>query len=128
MKLLLDTHILLWAANDDKRLSADARQLMLAPHARLFFSSASLWEVVIKSGLGRPDFAVDAHALLQGLRASGYEELAVTSHHALQVSLLPPIHKDPFDRLLLAQARTDGMTLLTADQTVAQYGAPARQV
>lgn len=89
---------------------------------------ASLWEVVIKSALGRADFRVEAGALRRGLLAAGYEELPVEARHALAVASLPPRHADPFDRMLLAQAATEGLPLLTADATVAAYGAPARAV
>jgi PIN domain nuclease of toxin-antitoxin system len=87
----------------------------------LFFSAASIWEIVIKLGLGRVDFKVDPHRLRKMLVAHGYTELPVTAEHALKVDSLPPLHKDPFDRLLLAQARAEGMLLLTGDASVAQY-------
>lgn len=92
------------------------------------FSVASLWEVVIKSALGRADFRVEADALRRGLLAAGYEELAVEARHALVVAALPALHADPFDRMLLAQATAEGLPLLTADAAVLAYGAPARAV
>ena len=94
----------------------------------LFFSAASLWEIVIKSGLGRVDFQVDARLLRRGLLDNGYRELAITSEHVVAVDGLPPIHKDPFDRLLVAQSMVEGITLLTADPLVAQYPAPVLKV
>ena len=94
------------------------------PGTGLIFSTASLWEVVIKNGLGRADFSVDPHLLRRGLLENGYTELAVTGVHVLAVDLLPPIHKDPFDRLLVAQARSEGITLLTADEVVGGYPGP----
>ena len=89
---------------------------------------ASLWEVAIKSGLGRTDFDVDPRLLRRGLLENGYVELDVTGAHAAAVDLLPPIHKDPFDRILIAQARIEGIMLLTADEVVARYPGPIRAV
>jgi PIN domain nuclease of toxin-antitoxin system len=128
MRLLLDTHLLLWAAGEPRRLSRKARGLIADESNALFFSSASIWEVAIKGSLGRADFQVDAGQLLQGLLANGYEELAVSGRHAAQVAHLPPLHADPFDRMLVAQARAEGMTLLTADDQVAQYRMPIQRV
>jgi PIN domain nuclease of toxin-antitoxin system len=121
MKLLLDTHILLWAAGEPEKLSESARILLTTPENTLYFSAASLWEIVIKMGLGREDFKVDPHRLRKMLIANGYSELTVNTEHALRVYSLPLLHKDPFDRLLIAQARTEGMVLLTVDPSVAQY-------
>mgnify|MGYP001243302364 CR=1 FL=1 len=128
MKLLLDTHLLLWAAGMPERLPAPARDLIEAPEHELVFSAASLWEVMIKAGLGRDDFRVDARVLRRGLLDNGYTELPITSAHAVAVSGLPPLHRNPFDRLLVAQALTEGITLLTADALVAQYPGPVRRV
>ena len=128
MSFLLDTHILLWAAGIPERLPDDARALIEDPDTDLIFSAASIWEVAIKSGLGRADFNVDPRLLLRGLRDNGYQELAVTGTHAAAVDLLPPIHRDPFDRLLVAQAQTEALTLLTADTTVGRYPGPIRLV
>ena len=122
MKLLLDTHILLWSAGQPDKLSDEARSLLLDTSNRLFFSAASIWEIVIKRGLGRDDFKVDPLRLLKQLVINGYAEVAVSSDHALAVEVLPPLHKDPFDRILIAQARTEGMLLLTADCQVSLYG------
>ncbi len=128
MRLLLDTHLLLWAAGQPDRLSAEARSLLQDPANDLVFSVASLWEITIKRGLGRADFRVEPRVLRRGLRDHGYSELAIAADHALAVDLLPPLHKDPFDRLLLAQAVMEGITLLTADPLVARYPAPVRKV
>ena len=128
MKLLLDTHLLLWAADGYDRLPADAQAFMAAPNNELFFSVASLWEIAIKRGLGRDDFKVDARVLRRSLLDNGYRELPILSEHAVSVDALPPIHKDPFDRLLVAQATVEGITLLTADAQVAQYPGPVRRV
>ena len=128
MKLLLDTHLLLWAAGDLDRLSTSARTLIDAPENDLFFSPASLWEITIKHGLGREDFKVDARLLRRGLLDNGYNELPINSEHTVAISGLPPIHRDPFDRLLVAQAMVEGITLLTADSMVAQYPGAIRKV
>jgi PIN domain nuclease of toxin-antitoxin system len=128
MKLLLDTHLLLWAAGEPHRLSAEARRLIEDPAHELFFSAASLWEVAIKRGLGREDFRVDPRLLRRGLLDNGYSELVIESAHAVAVDTLPPVHKDPFDRILVAQAWTEGITLLTADPLVAQYPGPVQRV
>jgi PIN domain nuclease of toxin-antitoxin system len=122
VKLLLDTQILLWSAGQPDKLSDGARSLLLDTSNVLFFSAASIWEIVIKRGLGRDDFKVDPLRLLKQLVINGYEEVAVSSDHALAVEALPPLHKDPFDRILIAQARTEGMLLLTADSLVSLYG------
>lgn len=128
MKLLLDTHLLLWAAGSPDRLPATARVLLEEPQNELFFSAASLWEIVIKRGLGRSDFQVDARVLRRGLRDNGYQELAITGEHTLFIDSLPPLHKDSFDRILVAQATVEGIALLTADAMVAQYPGPVRLV
>ena len=128
MKLLLDTHLLLWAASTPERLSSEVRQWIEPTDSELLFSAASLWEVAIKAGLGREDFQVDARLLRRGLLDNGYAELPIGSDHAVAVAALPPIHKDPFDRLLVAQATVEGITLLTADALVAQYPGPVRKV
>jgi len=94
---------------------------LTSPENSLFFSAASIWEIVIKLGLGREDFKVDPHRLRKMLVVHGYTELPVTAEHALKVDTLPPLHRDPFDRLLLAQARTEGMLFLTNDAAVVKY-------
>jgi PIN domain nuclease of toxin-antitoxin system len=128
MKLLLDTHLLLWAAGEPKRLSKQARTLIDNPDNELLFSAASLWEVAIKRGLGREDFKVDARLLRRGLLDNGYSELPIISDHVVATESLPPIHKDPFDRVLVAQATVEGVTLLTIDPLVAQYPGPIKTV
>lgn len=128
MKLLLDTHILLWAANEPERLSAQTIALLEDPDNELLFSAVSLWEVSIKNSLGRDDFKVDARLLRRGLLDNGYIELPITSSHAVYVESLPTLHKDPFDRILIAQATAEGITLVTANSMVAKYPGPIRQV
>jgi len=128
MKLLLDTHLLLWAAQGFECLPPDAQRLMGTPENDLFFSVASLWEIVIKRGLGRDDFKADPRVLRRSLLDNGYKELPIHSEHAVAIDALPPIHKDPFDRLLVAQAIVEGITLLTADARVAEYPGPIQRV
>ena len=128
MNLLLDTHLLLWAASVPERLSAKARGLLLAADNQLIFSSASLWEIGIKRSLGRADFNVDPRRLWRMLLVNGYRELPVTCEHAIAVNELLPLHKDPFDRILVAQARVEGLLLLTVDKAVAKYGEAVRKV
>ncbi len=128
MKLLLDTHLLLWAAGQPERLSGEVRTLIDAAENELFFSAASIWEVVIKRVLGRDDFKVDARLLRRGLLDNGYCELTIASEHVVAIESLPAIHKDPFDRILVAQATVEGMTFLTADPILAQYPGPVRSV
>ena len=128
MRLLLDTHLLLWAAGQPERLSAEARDLLQDPLHDLVFSVASLWEITIKRGLGRPDFRVEPRVLRRGLRDHGYAELPIAADHALAVEMLPAIHRDPFDRILVAQALIEGITLLTSDPLVASYPVPVRRV
>ena len=126
MKLLLDTHLLLWAAGMPQRLPEEARALIEQQDTELIVSAASLWEIAIKNGLGRQDFMVDPHLLRRGLLENGYMELAITGAHAVAVNLLPPIHKDPFDRILVAQAQIESLTLLTTDEIVSRYPGPIR--
>lgn len=128
MKLLLDTHMLLWAAGEPSRLKPATRRLLQDPRHELMFSAASIWEVSIKMGLGRADLAVDPRVLRRGLLDNGYTELPITGAHAAAVLDLPPLHGDPFDRLLVAQAQVEGITLLTADAVVAAYPGPIRRV
>nr|WP_048306265.1 type II toxin-antitoxin system VapC family toxin [Halomonas sp. PR-M31] len=128
MNLLLDTHILLQAAGEPQRLSIEALELMKAHDNILYFSAASIWEIVIKNGSQLPDFNVDAHLLRRGLIENGYRELPITTQHTLGVAHLPPIHRDPFDRILVAQAEFEGFLLLKMDDLVGQYPGPIRQV
>jgi PIN domain nuclease of toxin-antitoxin system len=128
MKLLLDTHVLLWAAWDSPRLSPAARGLLESTNHQLMFSAASIWEMTIKRALERPDFQIDVRVLRRGLLDSGYLELPITSEHTLFIEHLPLLHKDPFDRLLVAQATVEGITLLTSDSLVSQYPGPIQMV
>ena len=128
MKLLLDTHLLLWAVGKPDRLPKEARRLTEDRENELLFSVASLWEFVVKHALGRHDFRVDGRLLRRSLVDHGYTELPIVSNHALALEGLPKIHKDPFDRILVAQAIAEGITLLTADALVAQYPGPIRKL
>ncbi len=128
MKLLLDTHLLLWSAWTPKHLSAAARSLINDQGNELFFSAASLWEIAIKQNLEKEDFQIDANLLRRGLLDNDYNELPVTGDHAVTIRSLPPIHKDPFDRILVAQTTFEGFTLLTADPVVARYPGPIKKV
>jgi PIN domain nuclease of toxin-antitoxin system len=128
LKLLLDTQLLLWAAGQPDRLSTAARKQLNDKKNELYFSAASIWEISIKSSLGRDDFRADPRVLRRGLLDNGYVELAVTGQHAANVDSFPPLHKDPFDRLLLAQAHTEGITLLTTDSHLSRYKGPVRKV
>lgn len=125
---MIDTHLLIWAANEPEKLSGKAVSLMTNPEHELLFSAASIWEIAIKNDLGRDDFKVDARLLRRGLLDNDYTELPITSAHAVFVESLPLIHKDPFDRILVAQATAEGITLLTADSTVARYPGPIELV
>ncbi len=122
------------AAKDEPLVIAKAGKPMVkvmalnAPENELFFSAASLWEIDIKRGLGRDDFQVDARLLRRGLLDNGYSELPIGSEHVVAIDSLPSIHKDPFDRLLVAQTTVEGITLLTSDPRMAQYPGPVRRV
>jgi PIN domain nuclease of toxin-antitoxin system len=128
VRFLLDTHLLLWIAGKSKRVPEAVRKDLSNTSNEFVFSSASLWEIAIKRGLGREDFRIDPRALRQRLLDNGYAELSITGEHALRVIELPALHKDPFDRILLAQALTEGVTLLTADEQLARYSGPVRKV
>jgi len=128
VKFLLDTHLLLWIAGDPERLSEELRNELSDAANEFIFSAGSLWEISIKSSLGRDDFRVDPRLLRQALLDNGYFELPITSEHAVSIDALPPLHKDPFDRILLAQALAEGVTLLTADEQLARYAGPVRKV
>lgn len=128
MIFLLDTHLLLWAAYEPQQLSQETSSIIEDYNHTLVFSAASIWEVAIKSSLARNDFDVDVRVLRRALLEAQYQELHITSAHTVEVADLPSHHKDPFDRLLFAQARVEGITLLTSDRLVAQYGQPVRLV
>jgi len=124
MKILLDTHLILWAAGSPDDLSEDARRMIEDESNELFFSAASIWEITIKANLQKIDFKIDVRVLRRNLLDNGYIELPIKSAHAVAIQSLPPLHKDPFDRILVAQATEEGITLLTSDAMVAQYPGP----
>ncbi|HEX4096142.1 MAG TPA: type II toxin-antitoxin system VapC family toxin [Caulobacteraceae bacterium] len=128
MKLLLDTHLLLWAVSRPERLSPATKRLLEDPGNTLVFSVASLWELAIKHALGRSDLILEPRLLRRALLDNGYEELMIVGDHAVSVGTLPHLHKDPFDRLLVAQAMVEGITLLTSDARLAEYPGPIRRV
>jgi PIN domain nuclease of toxin-antitoxin system len=128
MKYLLDTQILLWAAAGSERLSRTARKLIETEASTLFFSPASIWEVAIKRALGRDDFDVDPRTLRRGLLDNDYRELPITGEHAAAVMELPDLHRDPFDRLLIAQARSERFVLVTSDTAIANYPGQIQRV
>jgi len=121
MRLLLDTHLLLWAAASSKRLPKPARALIEDAANEAYFSAASIWEIAIKSALERRDFRIDLPSLLTALPEMGLVELPVTAAHAAGVTKLPLIHRDPFDRLLIAQSISEPLTLLTNDALLGRY-------
>jgi PIN domain nuclease of toxin-antitoxin system len=128
MRLLLDTHLLLWASEDSPRLPVLAASMIADPENELIFSVASIWEISIKHAKGLESFHARAGTVWEGLLENGYAELAVLGNHAVAAGNLPPIHKDPFDRILIAQAMVEGIIFLTADKVIAKYPGPIRKV
>lgn len=121
MNYLLDTHILLWTLVDPDKAPSPMRRIVENTENRVWFSAASIWEIAIKHSLAKAGFAVEPQAIWRAARETGLEELAVTAEHAIAVDSLPLLHKDPFDRLLVAQARAEGMKLLSVDPQVNAY-------
>ncbi len=122
MRHLLDTHTFVWWINDDRQLSPRVRQIIGSPEHELLFSAASAWELAIKAQLGRIDLPSDLSEFIRRqLAVNGFVALPITVEHALRVAGLPPLHRDPFDRLLIAQALLEDVPLLTADRLIAQY-------
>lgn len=128
MKILLDSHLLVWLAAATAKLPPAARLFIEDAQNTLFFSSASVWELMVKHSLGKNDIPVHPRVLHRALLDNNFTELPITSAHAFIVEALPPLHKDPFDRILIAQAMSEGMLLLTSDETIAQYNGPIRLV
>jgi PIN domain nuclease of toxin-antitoxin system len=122
VRVLIDTHLLLWTVASSRRLPKAARSLILDAANDVFYSAASVWEVSIKSTLGRTGLKADPTVLVRALAQSGFSELPVTAAHAARVARLPAIHRDPFDRLLVAQSLAEPMTLLTNDAVLVGYG------
>lgn len=128
MKLLLDTHILLWSVLRTARLSSTARLLLESPENDLHYSAAAIWEIAVKKSQGRPSFQVDALEFRELLDKNDFHELSIDASHGAFVQNLPLIHKDPFDRILVAQATVEGITLLTSDRRLASYPGPIQLV
>jgi PIN domain nuclease of toxin-antitoxin system len=128
VNILLDTHLLLWSTSESRRLSAEARRFIGDAANELIFSVASLWETAIKSAQGRDDFRVDVRLLRHRLLSNGYRELPISGEHAIAAWALPSLHKDPFDRMLVAQSIVEGITLLTVDPQIARYSGPVQRV
>jgi PIN domain nuclease of toxin-antitoxin system len=128
MKYLVDTHIALWALFDDPRLSRTTHGILSSAENELLFSVSSIWEIAIKRKLNKLEFVHDPRVIRRYLIDNGYEELPVLGQHVVEVDSLPPIHKDPFDRILIAQAMVEGITLLTTDAVIAKYPGPIRKV
>jgi PIN domain nuclease of toxin-antitoxin system len=118
VRVLLDTHLLLWALAQPAKLTAAARKQIEA--ADVYASAASIWEISIKSALGKLE--ADPAAVMAGLEPAGFSVLPITGEHAARVTKLPALHKDPFDRMLVAQALTEPMLLLTNDSVLPAYG------
>jgi PIN domain nuclease of toxin-antitoxin system len=128
MRYLLDTHYVLWVPIDDRRIRSAAREIIENPANDLLFSVASLWEMAIKRAQGKGGYPIDPREIRRQMIANGYTELAIEGAHAVAVDALPPIHKDPFDRILIAQAVVEGITLLTVDEEIAKYPGPICRV
>ena len=121
MNFLLDTHILIWAAISPHKISSELASLPSDPSNHLYFSSASIWEISIKESLGKRDFKISSKKLHGGLIENGYKEIKVSALHAMEVIKLPFIHRNPFDRILVATAIWENMPLLTNDSTLSPY-------
>lgn len=121
MRLLLDTHILIWALGEPKRLSKEVRAALESPANEVLFSAASIWEIAIKMQIGRTNFNVTPAEITQAALDSGFVELPVRAEHGARVSSLTLHHRDPFDRLLVAQAMTEPCWLITADAILGGY-------
>jgi len=128
LRLLLDTDLLLWSAREPDRLSTRALQILGDEANELCFSAISIWEIAIKQALAKPGFDIEASFVRQGLLEHGFREVVLTSLHGVAAQTLPLIHNDPFDRILIAQATTEGLTLVTSDKRVAQHPGPILHV
>lgn len=117
-RLLLDTHVFLWWLVNDKRLGEKTRKLIQDPKNQIFVSAASTWEISIKRALGKVSAPDDMSSIIDD---EGFSALSINTYHGDQAGLLPDIHKDPFDRMLIAQAQSEGMLLVTADEAISKY-------
>lgn len=128
MIYLVDTHVLIWLAVDSPRLGDTARDLLADPDNHIFFSAISIFEIATKERLSKRGFDVEASAIRRMMIENDFAELAVTGLHAAHVATLPLVHRDPFDRLLVAQAMIEGFTLMTADEMIVQYPGPILKI
>jgi PIN domain nuclease of toxin-antitoxin system len=128
MAYLCDTQLLVWLGNVPEKLSKAAMRILRDPENEIYFSLVSIWEIAIKSGLGRPDFRADPKLVERELLNFGLKLLRIESEHVYGVANLPRIHRNPFDRLLVAQAKVEGLTLITADKVLAKYGSFVERV
>ncbi len=122
-RLLLDTHVLLWWLSDSPKLGSNTRAILMDPRNHIYISAASIWEIAIKKGLGKLQAPEDMDSIVED---EGFLKLPVSLYHGDQINTLPDYHKDPFDRMLIVQAQTEGLTLVSADEKVALY--PVRQM
>ena len=128
MKILFDTHLLLWSAIRSPRLPKVSAQMLADPSVEPVFSVAALWEIAIKAAKQMPEFPHDTATVRRSLMRAGWSELLIEADHVIAAARLPAIHRDPFDRLMIGQATAEAITLVTADQIVAQYPGPIRRV
>ena len=128
MRYLLDTHLLIWLALGDSKLPQEVADIHEDPESELYISVISVWETAMKQALGRKDFQVDAGLLRADLLNEGYVEILVESRHALEVRNLPKLHRDPFDRMLVAQSRVEGLVFLTSDEDICKYQGTVKRV
>jgi PIN domain nuclease of toxin-antitoxin system len=124
MRVLTDTHILLWALLRPARLDTACRDILESPEHKVFFSAVNIWEIAIKRALDRPDFDVEPDTVYRAALETGFRELPISAVHAAAVRHLPAHHRDPFDRLLIAQARTEPLLLMTDDPLIDRYTVP----
>ena len=121
MAYLLDTHIIIWLAHSPEKLSETVRQILMDKKQKVYFSTASIWEIAIKSALNKDNFQINATHLYRHLLNNSYLELPITAEQCLKVGELPQIHKDPFDHLLITQAISHNLTLISCDKSIAKY-------
>lgn len=122
-RLLLDTHVMLWALSAPERIPIEVRERLEDPGTTVLVSAASLWEIAIKAALGRPGFSVEIAEVASAIETAGFEALPITPQHAVAVSALPPLHRDPFDRMLIAQAIAEPLHFVTCDRNLSEYPA-----
>ena len=124
MNILLDTHALIWFLDDDKRLSRTAKEAIFCHENIIFISIASLWEIGIKLSTGKLNSNVGLDGFADAIEKNGFILLAISPEHIKAVTELPFVHRDPFDRILIAQANVEKMTIMTVDENIHAYGTP----